>query len=199
MIVTSVVSRIGIASTISGSITVATVVPAAVQLAASPMQASPNPSSWLPASPMNTAASAPAAEVVRQEAEAGESEREGEDDDEVVVVHRCASIAKYAQATVASVAASPSMLSRRLNAFVIPTSQTIATCHRDDVVGEELHVKARRDHDRSGRELREQLRAPGRRPYARRGARTTKITVQPATIADQLFRRIDCSDQYVRP
>ena len=38
-----------------------------------------------------------------------------------------ASIAKYPQATAASVAARPSMLSSRLNALVIPTSQTTAT------------------------------------------------------------------------
>ena len=57
--VTSAVSMIGIASTSSGSITVATVVPAAVQLAARPMLASVNPSSWLPASPMKTLALRP--------------------------------------------------------------------------------------------------------------------------------------------
>ena len=57
--VTRVVSMIGIASTSSGSITVATVVPAAVQLAARPMLASVKPRSWLPASPMNTLALRP--------------------------------------------------------------------------------------------------------------------------------------------
>ena len=57
--VTSVVSRIGIASTSSGSSIVATVVPAVVQLAASPSTASTKPSTWLPESPMKTAALPP--------------------------------------------------------------------------------------------------------------------------------------------
>ena len=54
--VTSVVSRIGTASTMIGSESVATVEPATVQLDASPSAASANPSTWLPLSPMNTAA-----------------------------------------------------------------------------------------------------------------------------------------------
>ena len=48
---TSVVSRIGIASTRSGSSTVAVVVPATVQLEASPSAARVKPSSWLPEGP----------------------------------------------------------------------------------------------------------------------------------------------------
>ena len=127
MIVTSVVSRMGMARTIKGRRTVATVVPAAVQLAASPMQASPNPSSWLPPSPMNTAASRPLRMLYgRKPRQANPSER---DRTMTRTLSRTAalSIAKYAQATVARVAASPSMLSRRLNAFVIPTSQAIAS------------------------------------------------------------------------
>ena len=92
---TSVVSRIGIASTSSGSSTVATVVPAAVQLAASPSAASTKPSSWLPESPMKTRRLSPEPQVVREEAEAGEAEREREDEDEVVVgAPSAASIAK---------------------------------------------------------------------------------------------------------
>ena len=43
-----------------------------------------------------------------------------------------ASIAKNANAIPASVAASPSMLSSRLNAFVIPTSQSERERPRDD-------------------------------------------------------------------
>ena len=43
-----------------------------------------------------------------------------------------ASIAKKANAIAASVAASPSMLSSRLKAFVIPTSQRSASGDRDD-------------------------------------------------------------------
>ena len=42
-------------------------------------------------------------------------------------MHVTASIAKYAHAIPATVAAIPSMWSSRLNAFVIPTSQTTAS------------------------------------------------------------------------
>ena len=69
----------------------------------------------------------PGAQVVRQEARAGKAEGEGEGQDELVSWSVAASIAKYLQATAASVAARPSMLSSRLNALVIPTSQTTAT------------------------------------------------------------------------
>ena len=58
-IVTSVVSRIGIASTSSGSSVVASVVPATFQLDESANEASAKPSTWLPESPMNTAARPP--------------------------------------------------------------------------------------------------------------------------------------------
>ena len=59
-IVTSVVSRIGMASTRSGSSMPVSVAPAAVQLDASAEDASPNPITWLPESPMKTAAGLPA-------------------------------------------------------------------------------------------------------------------------------------------
>ena len=85
---TSVVSRIGTASTRIGSSSVATVEPATVQLAARPSEASAKPSTWLPLSPMNTAAGPAEAEVVRQEAEAGEADAEREEGDEAVRVDR---------------------------------------------------------------------------------------------------------------
>ena len=53
---TSAVSRIGTASMIIGSSSVATVVPASFQLADEASAASANPITWLPESPMNTAA-----------------------------------------------------------------------------------------------------------------------------------------------
>ena len=93
---TSVVSRIGIASTSSGSSIVATVVPAVVQLAASPSAASTKPSTWLPGVAHEDGGAAPGAQVERQEAEAGEAEREREHEHEVVLVHAsAASTAKY--------------------------------------------------------------------------------------------------------
>src|ERR671938_557248 len=74
--VTSVVSRIGTARTRIGRKSVATVVPAAFQLADRPSAASAKPRSWLPESPMKTAARA-------READGG-----GEDEHEPVRVRR---------------------------------------------------------------------------------------------------------------
>ena len=57
--VTRVVSRIGIASTSSGSTMPVSVAPAVVQLEASASEASPKPITWLPESPMKTTALRP--------------------------------------------------------------------------------------------------------------------------------------------
>ena len=69
-----------------------------------------------------------------------------------------ASIAKNAQAIAASVAASPSMLSSRLNAFVIPTSQTTPSA----VAAMSLEMISTRtpdgEHERRGGALRRELR-----------------------------------------
>ena len=86
--VTSVVSRIGIASTSSGSRIVATVAPVVVQLDARASAASRNPSSWLPASPMKTRAPPAGRRLNGRKPSAGEGEREREDEHEVVLVHR---------------------------------------------------------------------------------------------------------------
>ena len=68
---TSAVSRIGTASTSTGRISVATVVPATRQLAVSPSAASAKPSVWLPESPMKTSARPRGRRLNGQEAEAG--------------------------------------------------------------------------------------------------------------------------------
>ena len=68
-----------------------------------------------------------------------------------------ASIAKNANAIPASVAASPSMLSSRLNAFVIPTSQRSASAQATTCV-DQLHVGAGREHEDCGRDLQRELR-----------------------------------------
>ena len=75
-----------------------------------------------------------------------------------------ASIAKYAHETTASVAASPSMLSRRLKAFVMPTSQSEPDCPGDDVVADDLDGQAARDHDHGGDDLRCELRHDAQMP-----------------------------------
>ncbi len=124
---TSAVSRIGTARISTGSASVATVVPATFQLAARPSEASAKPSTWLPESPMKTAARRPGRRLKgRKPAQASAI---------ASAKARCAwfgwvvtaSIAKKPAAIAASVAASPSMLSSRLNAFVRPTSQSSAS------------------------------------------------------------------------
>ena len=73
--VTSVVSSIGTASTSSGRTSVASVVPATLYVAASPSEPSAKPITWLPESPMKTAAGLAAAQVEREEGGARERER----------------------------------------------------------------------------------------------------------------------------
>ena len=114
------------ASTSSGSSMPVSVVPAAVQLDASPREASPKPITWLPESPMNTAAGRPGRRLNGRKARqaAPRASASGEHDVALARSARRVRPRSTAQATAASVAASPSMLSSRLKAFVIPTSQT---------------------------------------------------------------------------
>ena len=141
----------------SGSSTVATVVPATVQLEARANDASANPSTWLPESPMKTAAARPGLRLKgRNPTQASPSASESTR----TVSLGCsvsASIAKYAQAIVASVAASPSMLSRRLKAFVIPTSQRSPMPHAEHVVLDDLDLQPARERDHRGPDLRGEL------------------------------------------
>ena len=81
-----------------------------------------------------------------------------------------ASIAKKPNAIAASVAASPSMLSSRLNAFVIPTSQSSATS-----VGDDLRC------GRAGRRCRSRARSPA----ARELRRELRERRQRAEVVDQ--------------
>ena len=95
---------------------------------ASASDASPKPSTWLPESPMKTTAPRRGRRLKgRNPAHA--AEREGEHEHVLLSCSVNASIAKYPQETTASVAARPSMLSSRLNAFVIPTSQRSPIAH----------------------------------------------------------------------
>ena len=73
---------------------------------------------------------APGPQVVREEADAREPSDESQDEERSFGCAVTASIAKHAHATTPRLAARPSMLSSRLNAFVRPTSQRIATTHR---------------------------------------------------------------------
>ena len=104
-------------------------VPATVQLAASASEARPKPITRLPESPMKTAAPRCGLRLNgRKPAHASPSASARAS----TVSFSCsvsASIAKYPHETTASVAARPSMLSSRLNAFVIPTSQSSPIAH----------------------------------------------------------------------
>ena len=107
----------------------ATVEPATFQLAARPSAASAKPSTCEPESPMNTSALRPGRRLngrnpAHAHAPASANARCASSGWTVT-----ASIAKNPNAIPASVAARPSMLSSRLNALVIPTSQKIASGH----------------------------------------------------------------------
>ena len=124
---TSAVSRIGTARMMIGSSSVATVVPASFQLADRLSAASAKPITWLPESPMNTAAGLP-----RRRLKGRKPRHANASDSESALTSgfgSCVKVstAKYVQAITASVAARPSMLSSRLKAFVMPTSQTSAS------------------------------------------------------------------------
>ena len=113
------------ASTSSGRSTVAKVVPATVQLEASAREASPKPRAWTARVPHEHRRLASGPEVEGQERDAREAERKRQDEDGVVLVlGRGVDREVAARDRRESVAARPSMLSSRLNAFVIPTSQT---------------------------------------------------------------------------
>src|SRR5262245_42671419 len=110
-----------------GRNSVATVVPATFQLAVNPSAASAKPSTWLPESPMKTAAERFGRKLKgRKPAHAPAIASESASTASLWWTVT-ASIAKKRAAMPASVAARPSMLSSRLKAFVIPTSQTSAT------------------------------------------------------------------------
>ena len=163
MIATRPVSRIGIASTSSGRTSVATVVSATFQLVASPSAPSVKPSTWLPESPMNTAAGLPGRKLNGRKpsvARPSESERTSSSRSSWTVT---ASIAKNVAAITASDPARPSMLSSRLKAFVIPTSQSTPMRRREHVVVDDLDREAHDEHDRGRAELRAELHDRGQR------------------------------------
>ena len=157
-IVTSVVSRIGIASTSSGRRIVATVVPATVQLAASASDASPNPISWLPESPMKTTAPRRGRRLYGQEAETREAEREREGEDDLVLV--------LGQRVDREVGAGDDREGRCEAVHVVEEVERVRDAHepeeadrpREDVVADDLDVQAAREHDDRRDDLRGELR-----------------------------------------
>ena len=124
---TSVVSRIGTARMSSGSSSVTTVVPATRSVAARPHAASAKPSTWLPESPMKTFAPPLRLRLNGRNARHAASSASATTSTARFGWSVAASMAKKSEAIAASDAASPSMLSSMLNAFVIPTSQNTAS------------------------------------------------------------------------
>ena len=86
IVVTSAVSRIGIASTRIGSSSVATVVSATFQLVASPSAPSVKPSTWLPESPMKTSAGLPGRKLKSRKPRQARPRREREDEQQPLLV-----------------------------------------------------------------------------------------------------------------
>ena len=86
--------------------------------------ASMNPISWEPLSPIHASARRPGRRLNGRKREQRRGERERDDEDELDGWYCVAAAAKKTAAIAARLAARPSMLSSRLNAFVIPTSQS---------------------------------------------------------------------------
>ena len=156
--VTSVVSRIGIASTSSGSTMLVSVAPAVVQLEASASEARPKPITWLPESPMKTRALRPGRRLKGRKPRQAPPSASATTSGSSPASWSSAATAKTAQETVASDAARPSMLSSRLKAFVIPTSQTRPDDRREHVVADDLDGQPGGEHDAGRRELGRELR-----------------------------------------
>ena len=157
-IVTSVVSRIGIASTRSGSRIVATVVPATVQLAASASDARPNPISWLPESPMKTAAPRCGRRLNgRKPPHARPSE---------IASASTVSFSCAVSASIAKYAARDDRQRRGEAVHVVEQVEGVRDADepeetdgpREDVVPDDLDVQPAREHDDSGGDLRGELR-----------------------------------------
>ena len=155
--VTSVVSRIGTASTRIGTSSVATVVPATFQLEESPSPASAKPSACEPESPMKTSA-LPRGRRLNGRNPAQASAPASENASTAWLgCTVAASIAKKTNAMPASDEASPSTLSSRLKAFVIPTGQNILDCPGDDRVVDELFRGPGCEDDRARGDLHRQF------------------------------------------
>ena len=132
---------------------VAIVDSATFQLVARPSAASVSPITWLPESPMKTAAGFRGRKLNGRKpatASASASETTSRRSSSWI---QTASMAKKTAATTARLPARPSMLSRRLKAFVIATSHKQAEGGGGDAVLDDLHADPRREHDAGRREL----------------------------------------------
>ena len=157
-IVTSVVSRIGIASTRSGRRIVATVVPATVQLAARASEASANPITRLPESPMKTAAPRRGLRLNGRKPAHASPRASDEGEDRVVLVLR--------DRVDREVRTRDDRERRREAVHVVeqvervrdPDEPEEADRPREDVVADDLDVEPAREHDDGGQDLRGELR-----------------------------------------
>ena len=121
--VTSVVSRIGTARTSTGSSSVTSVDDATVYADARPSAASRKPISCEPLSPIQESARLPGRRLNGRKPSSAASSATDMTRTSRDGWYHAAAIAKKPAEIAARLAASPSMLSSRLNAFVMPTSQ----------------------------------------------------------------------------
>ena len=90
------------------------------------------------------------------------------------------------------------MLSSRLNAFVIPTSQRRPIASGEHVVADDLDREARGQHDAGGRELRRELRERAQRVGVVEQARHEEDRAA-AEDPQQLRARFDCTHRDRQP
>ena len=134
------------------------VAPAVVQLDASASEARPKPSTWLPESPMKTRALRPGRRLKGRKPRQAPPSASATTSGSSPASWSSAATAKTAQETAASDAARPSMLSSRLKAFVIPTSQTSPSAVASTSLPTISTVSPGGEHDAGRRELGRQLR-----------------------------------------
>ena len=188
--VTSVVSRIGIASTSSGSSVVASVVPATFQLDESANDASAKPSTWLPESPMKTAAAAAGPQV---EAAGSRGRRRRAQSARTSTARFGCSVA----ASIAKYGAGDRRERRRQAVHVVeqvervrdPDEPDERERDREHVVADHLDRKPAADHHRRGAELRRELRERRQVVDVVERGPATKRSAQPPRMPQQLAAR----------
>ena len=159
--VTSVVSRIGIASTSSGSRTLVSVAPAVVQLEASASDASPKPITWLPESPMNTAAGRPGRRLNGRKPTHAPPSASATTSAEVSLVGRDRVDGEHRARDGGERGREPVHVVEQVEGVRDPDQPEQAERDGEHVRADELDRQARCEHDARRGELRRQLRERG--------------------------------------
>ena len=123
---------------------VATVEPATFQLDARPSAARTNPSIWLPLSPMNTAAGRLHAQVVGQEAQARETDAEGDRKRDVVWVNGHGVDREVGTRDRREGRGEPVHVVEQVEGVRHPDEPQCADRRCEDPVGDDLHADAHR-------------------------------------------------------